>query len=116
MWRLYKEIAASAIPASIGSFLNYFTETINLITIGQLGNPVLVAAVGMGNIMMTTTGIGMFIGMNSAMETLVSQAYGANNLELCGIYLWRGRIGLLILFTFVWLIFCLSGMFLELVG
>ena len=70
--QLYKEIAASAIPASIGSFLNYFSETINLIFIGQLGNPVLVAAVGMGNIMMTTTGIGMFIGMNSAMETLVS--------------------------------------------
>ena len=70
----------------------------------------------MGNILMTTTGIGMFIGMNSAMETLVSQAHGAGNKQLCGIYLWRGRICLLILFTFIWGIFCVSGVFLKLVG
>lgn len=33
-----------------------------------------------------------FIGLNSGMETLASQAFGANNLQLCGQYFLRGRI------------------------
>ena len=32
------------------------------------------------------------IGLNAAQETLTSQAFGANNLQLTGIYLNRGRV------------------------
>ena len=32
------------------------------------------------------------MGMNGALETLVAQAYGANQLVLCGVYLNRARL------------------------
>jgi Na+-driven multidrug efflux pump len=44
------------------------------------------------------------IGLNGALETLVSQAYGAKNFEQCGVYLNRGRVVLLITFTIVYVI------------
>ena len=37
----------------------------------------------------------MFVGLNGALETLVSQSYGSGNLKLCGVYLNRGRFVLL---------------------
>ena len=37
------------------------------------------------------------MGMNNGIETLVSQAAGANDLKLCGIYLNRGRFLLVLL-------------------
>ena len=62
-------------------------ETINLIFIGHLNDPVKVAAVGMGNIIINLVAVGPFTGLNSSLETLVSQAYGAKNMRLCGVYL-----------------------------
>lgn len=47
-------------------------ETVNLKFIGQSNDPKLIAAVGMGNIINLMLGIGMFTGLNSALETLVS--------------------------------------------
>ena len=35
--------------------------------------------------------LSMMVGLNAAQETLTSQAFGAGNLQLCGIYLNRGR-------------------------
>ena len=60
--------------------------------IGSLGDPVKLAAVGMGNIIINLIGTGVFFGLNSGMETLVSQSYGANNLKRCGVILQTGRI------------------------
>ena len=37
-------------------------------------------------------------GLNCAQETLTSQAFGANNLRLCGIYLNRGTVILTLFF------------------
>ena len=67
-------------------------ETINLIFIGHLNDPVKVAAVGMGNIIINLIAVGPFTGLNGSLETLVSQAYGAKNMHLCGVYLQRGRL------------------------
>lgn len=39
------------------------------------------------------------IGLNSALDTLISQAAGAGNLELCGKYLNRGRFILCCMFV-----------------
>ena len=47
-------------------------ETINLIFIGHLNDPVKVAAVGMGNIIINLVAVGPFTGLNSSLETLVS--------------------------------------------
>ena len=36
-------------------------------------------------------GLAIIYGLNSSVDTLVSQAAGGGNLELCGVYLNRGR-------------------------
>ena len=85
--KIVKDIAYSAVPASVGSVFCWLLETINLMFIGHLNDPVKLAAVGMGNIIINMCAVGPFQGINSSLETLVSQAYGAKNMRLCGIYL-----------------------------
>lgn len=48
---------------------------------------------------MTIIGLAITCGMNSAMSTLVSQAFGAKNMRLCGIYYNQARIMVAILFV-----------------
>ena len=67
-----KDIIFTAFPASAAAFTEVLKETINLIFIGRLGDPVLVAGVGMGNIIVNLIGSGIYFGINSGMETLVS--------------------------------------------
>ena len=51
----------------------------------------MLAGVGLGNMTMAFLGYMVMIGLNSSIETFVSQAAGAKNMELCGVYLNRGR-------------------------
>jgi len=76
-----------AIPSSIGSLLNLMQNTINLIFVGHLNDPKLLAAVGMGNMLISIIAIAPFLGLNSGLETLVSQGLGAGNYKQCGVYL-----------------------------
>jgi len=50
-------------------------------------NEELVAAVGLGNVIINCFVISIFWSLNSSIDTLASQAYGAGNLKLCGVYL-----------------------------
>ena len=52
----------------------------------------------MGNVIMNMTGLLLIVGMNTALETLVSQARGDKNYELCGIYLNSGRLITILIF------------------
>lgn len=52
----------------------------------------------MGNMTQNLFAISIAMGVNSAIETLVSQTSGGGNLELCGVYLNRGRYILTLLF------------------
>lgn len=56
------------------------------------------AAIGMANTIITMVCTSLFLGFNSALDTLVSQAFGSKDLPICGIYLWRARIINFILF------------------
>jgi Na+-driven multidrug efflux pump len=66
-------------------------EVTNLAFIGQLNDAAMLVGVGMGNVIINMLGLAVIYGMNMALETLVSQSYGQGNLELCGVYLNRGR-------------------------
>ena len=50
----------------------YLQEIINLIFIGHVGDSHLLAGVGMGNTILNVFGISLFLGLNGALETLVS--------------------------------------------
>lgn len=59
--------------------------------IGNLNDPALLAGVGMGNMLINVLAFALMQGLNGALETLVSQSFGAKNYEMCGTYLNRGR-------------------------
>lgn len=49
--------------------------------------------------MMTNViGISVLCGCNDALGTLASQAFGANNLQMCGVYLNRGKVILFVVY------------------
>ena len=116
--QIYKNIASSAIPTCIGTLFSFMQNTLNLIFIGHKNDqdPILLAAVGMGNVILMCCGIGMFFGLNSGLETLVSQAYGAKNMHLCGVYLQRGRVCMTMLFVPIFIVFLSSGTILKSLG
>jgi Na+-driven multidrug efflux pump len=115
-WSILKDIISQSIPASVGSVFFMLLETINIIFIGHLNDPVKVAGVGMGNIIINLFAVGIFTGLNSSLETLVSQAYGAKNLELCGIYLQRGRIINIFVYSIILVLMFLSIKMLNLLN
>lgn len=51
----------------------------------------MLAGVGLANMTQAFMGYMFIIGLNSSIETFVSQAAGAKNMKLCGVYLNRGR-------------------------
>ena len=56
----------------------------------------MISGIGLGAMAMAFIGQMFLFGMNSSIETLVSQAAGAKDLKLCGIYLNRGRFLILV--------------------
>jgi Na+-driven multidrug efflux pump len=70
-----------------------------LIYVGKLNSPQKLAGVGMGNMLLNVIANSMSYGFNSSLDTLVSQANGAGNLEQCGVSLNRARLVLTFLFV-----------------
>ena len=58
----------------------------------------MLSAVGLTNICLNSVVIDILVGINSGMETLASQAYGARDFQLYGIYLNRGILILTAIF------------------
>ena len=64
----------------------------NLIFIGYLKDTSKIAAIGIGESMIAMFGFSIIAGMNSALNTYISQTSGSKNWLLCIIYLKRGRL------------------------
>lgn len=56
-------------------------QLINTYYIGHTNEPVLIAGVGMGNMLINVLAFATMQGMNGALETLISQAFGASKDE-----------------------------------
>jgi MATE family multidrug resistance protein len=80
------------IPFAIGYLIRLIVESINLVFISNKPNPevAVTAAVGLGNATINLVGFSIIYGFNSALDTLISQAYGAGDYKLCGLYRTRG--------------------------
>ena len=94
-------IIASGFPNIIICIVIRLQETVNIIFLGRLNDPHLLQGIGIGLTMINLMGMSIIKGINMALETLVSQAAGAGNLELCGVYLNRGRFVMSVIFIFV---------------
>jgi len=55
-----------------------FVQLINTYYIGHTNQPILIAGVGMGNMLINVLAFAVFYGLNGALETLISSCYGAS--------------------------------------
>lgn len=101
-----------AIPIIIGQIFSLFVEMLNLVFAGHLGDPIFVAAAGLGNMYANVTCLLIIYGLNSAIATLCAQAYGSGNLHKCGVFLNKGRIAIVIFFVPITLVTFLCEPFL----
>ena len=81
-----------AIPTIFSCLFLELIYFINAVFAGGLDDAAKLAGVGLGTVFINMICLHPLIGMNGAVETLVSLAFGANELVLCGTYLNRGRI------------------------
>ena len=80
-----------AVPSILTNILAFASVVTNTIFAGTLEDPINLAVVGLAGTCVSIMVQSVMIGLNSAQETLTSQAFGAGNLQLCGIYLNRGH-------------------------
>ena len=102
--KMFFSLMRQFIPGTCCQITLMLSEVVNLLFIGQLNDPNILAGVGMGNCIQNMCGYSIVVGLNGALETLVSQAYGAKDFDRCGLYLNRGRFVLLLTFSIV---FCI---------
>lgn len=86
--RLCKYVKIS-IPLVLNNIMMMLKETIAVLFIGTLDNPIQLGAVGLGNSLMGFFMWPWIYGCCSAMETLIAHAYGRKDLRECGLWLHR---------------------------
>jgi Na+-driven multidrug efflux pump len=69
------------IPSAFCATILYSQEIINLYFAGHMNDETKLAAIGLGNMIQNCLIISLMVSLNSAVETLVSQASGGGNPE-----------------------------------
>lgn len=106
-----KIILKSSLPLAITFFLQYSLSVVSIFTVSRIGK-VELAAVSLATMTFNITS-SIFTGMSTSLETLCSQAYGAKNFKLVGLYYQRCFTIILIFNLPLILIWWYSGFFLK---
>lgn len=80
------DIVFSSFPISISFLFVILIETINIFYIGRLDNIELISAIGLGTTFNNLIGLSIIYGLVGGIDTLCSQAFGANKYNLIGTY------------------------------
>ncbi len=60
----------------------FLVETVDIIAVGHLGNTEFLSGVGLATSILNIFIFGIYIGLNGAIDTMISQATGLNNHKL----------------------------------
>jgi len=88
-------IFKKAVPVFFASFLQYVFSVASVFTLGHKGY-VELAALSLGSMFASVTGISIFYGVTSALDTLCPQGYTSGNPKMVGVYLQRAIIIILL--------------------
>ncbi len=89
---------AKAAPSLIFTYLMQYSLSVSSIfSVSHLGEKYL-GAVSLAALTYNITGLGLFLGLATCLDTLCSQAYGSGNKHLVGIYFQRGTVMILMLY------------------
>lgn len=92
-------ILQSSMPATCSLLFVFITETINIVIIGRLNNPMLIASIGLGTLYVNATGYIPGMGLLGGIETLCSQAYGKKKYSMVGNFASVGRLTVILFFV-----------------
>ena len=85
----FKKYVNLGIPSILCFLMMTVQEQINVVFIGSLSDPAKLAGIGLGNMVLNLMPYAILLGVNTALETFVSQASGRQDLRECGLYLHR---------------------------
>ena len=102
--KLFTTFAKLALPNILTNLLGFLSNAVIIIYASRTDDSMNVAVMGLAATCCGLLVSSLVVGLNSAQETLTSQAFGANNLRLCGIYLNRGTFLLTAFFILLALI------------
>ena len=94
-----------AVPASLTMLLNFLTFFVNTMYAGHLADPMELAKVGIGNVLVFTMVMAILQGFSFVQDQFTTQAYGNGKLDLCVTYWHRGSLIVLIIWIPLALLF-----------
>ena len=100
----------------VGLAVQVGVTVINTFFIGNLNDANLLGGVGMGNMLINVGCFAVVFGLNGALETLVSQSFGAEKYEECGVFLNRGKLISTLILIPIFVIFGASERLLIIAG
>jgi MATE family multidrug resistance protein len=104
-WPSLKSLFSLALPSSFSYLLGYSQFLISIVATGKLG-PAELGAAGIATMLANVTGSCIGVGLNMALDTLVSNAFGAGKYQLAGRHVQRAiaiQTLLCIPITCIWL-------------
>ena len=91
-------ISKIALPSIFCLLISYSQQLINLYFAGHLHNERALASIGLANSILSCFILSFFKSIDASLETLVSQAFGSGNHDLCAVYLNRGLLCIIVSF------------------
>ena len=105
---IFWEITKIAVPLIFAMLVFLLVQLVNTYFVGHCNDAILLAGVGMGNMLINVLCFAVVQGLNGALETFVSQSFGSKNYEACGIYLWRGKLVATLVMIPIVVIYCFA--------
>ena len=109
-------ITKISVPIILGLAVQTGITVINTFFMGNLNDATLLAGVGMGNMLINVGCFAIVFGLHGALETLVSQSFGAKKYEECGVFLNRGKLVSTLILIPIFVIFGASERLLAIAG
>lgn len=110
-------LVKSSIPSVLSLLFLFLYDNINVIFAGKYLSSTDVSCIGLGTLYINATGFFLGLGLLGGVDTLCSQAFGARQFYLMGLYANISRIVLLAFYIFVCLPFILLSEYaLEIMG
>lgn len=109
-------ISSSSLLISFSYFSGLVIMLMNLHFIGLTNDPVLISAVGLGNMWINSIGINSIYGLNYGFEAQASKAYGAEDFKQVGIFYKKALLLVLLVSAIFSVLSVAAGPLFELLG
>ena len=88
----FANICKISAPPIIGNLISLSVILTSIYFVGNLNDPVVLASVGLGGMMVNVLAFAITQGLNGALEYYVSNSFGMKHYKECGQWLNRGKL------------------------